>query len=136
MAALTSDRRTSERLPAVREFPVKANAVIFAGALVAIDATNMAVPAATSTTLTVVGRAEARADNAGGADAAIRVRVMAGVHQFGNSSAGDAIAIKDIGKTCYAVDDQTVALTNGANTRSAAGVVFDVDAQGVWVRFS
>ena len=34
---------------------------------------------------------------------------------------------------CYVVDDETVAKTNGTNTRSRAGVVVDVDAQGVWV---
>ena len=31
--------------------------------------------------------------------------------------------------------DQTVAKTNGGNTRSRAGKVFDVDADGVWVDF-
>ena len=36
--------------------------------------------------------------------------------------------------TAYIVDDQTVAKTNGSSTRSAAGTIVDVDAQGVWVR--
>lgn len=40
----------------------------------------------------------------------------------------------DIGSDCYIVDDQTVAKTNGTNTRSVAGKIMDVDAQGVWVR--
>ena len=31
------------------------------------------------------------------------------------------------------VDDQTVAKTDGTGTRSAAGVVVNVDALGVWV---
>ena len=35
----------------------------------------------------------------------------------------------------YLVDNQTVAKTNGTNTRSAAGVVRGVDAEGVWVQF-
>jgi hypothetical protein len=29
-----------------------------------------------------------------------------------------------------------VAKTNGGSTRSVAGKIFDVDAQGVWVKFS
>jgi len=43
------------------------------------------------------------------------------------------IAAAEIGTYCYIVDDQTVAKTDGTATRSSAGKVFDVDAQGVWV---
>ena len=46
-----------------------------------------------------------------------------------------SVQVPDIGKDCFIVDDQTVAKTNGANTRSRAGKVFDVDADGVWVDF-
>ena len=45
------------------------------------------------------------------------------------------IAAADIGNNCYVVDDQTVAKTNGTNSRSVAGKVHDVDAIGVWVDF-
>jgi hypothetical protein len=38
-----------------------------------------------------------------------------------------------IGNDCYIVDDQTVAKTNGTATRSIAGKIRAVDAQGVWV---
>jgi hypothetical protein len=31
------------------------------------------------------------------------------------------------------VDDQTVAKTNGSSTRSVAGIVRQVDSDGVWV---
>lgn len=135
MAALTAGRNTPARTGDVREVPVKADAKIFAGAMVAIDATGYAVPASTSTTLKVIGRADARADNTGGADGAIKVKGRAGIFRFANSAAADLIALADVGSTCYAVDDQTVAKTNGTNTRSAAGTIFDVDALGVWVRF-
>ena len=50
-------------------------------------------------------------------------------------TAADAITLADIGKDCFIVDDQTVAKTDGAGTRSRAGRVFDVDADGVWVDF-
>ena len=40
----------------------------------------------------------------------------------------------DVGADCYIVDDQTVAKTNGTNTRSVAGKIIAVDADGVWVK--
>ena len=39
----------------------------------------------------------------------------------------------DLGKSCYIVDDQTVAKTSGGATRSLAGKVVGVDVDGVWV---
>ncbi|MBN8917746.1 MAG: hypothetical protein J0I31_19285 [Rhizobiales bacterium] len=136
MVALTSDRNTPARSGDIREFPVAAGAVIYAGALVALNASGYAVPAATATTLKVVGRAEQAVDNTGGAAGAVTAKVGAGIYRFGNSTSTDAIADTDIGADCYAVDDQTVAKTSGSSTRSVAGKVFDVDALGVWVKFS
>ena len=47
----------------------------------------------------------------------------------------DLIAQADAGSDCYIVDDQTVAKTSGTNTRSRAGIVLAVDADGgVWVQ--
>jgi hypothetical protein len=115
--------------------PVAAAQQIFAGALVAVNATGYATPGATATTLRGIGRAEAQADNSAGADGAISVDVMRGVFRFGNSAAADLITRAEIGADCYIVDDQTVAKTNGTGTRSVAGTVFDVDADGVWVKF-
>jgi len=43
------------------------------------------------------------------------------------------IAITEIGTDCYIVDDNTVAKTNGTSTRSRAGKVVDVNANGVFV---
>lgn len=134
MAALTQDRDTQRRDGDLFEFPVKANAKLYVGALAAIDATGNAVPGAVATTLKSVGRVEERADNTGGADGAIRVKVRRGVFRYANSAAGDLIALADVGANCFIVDDQTVAKTNGTNTRSVAGVIRDVDAGGVWVQ--
>ena len=136
MAALTKGRNTPARSADIGEFPVKAATRIFAGALVAIDAAGWAVPMSTATTLVGVGRAEATADNSAGANGAIIVRVgRRDAYRFDNSAAADAITRSDIGNDCFGVDDQTVAKTNGTNTRSRAGKVFDVDTSGVWVKF-
>lgn len=133
MTALAADRDTSRKYGENFEFGVKAATVIYAGSLVALDANGLAVPGATATTLKAVGRAEARADNSGGADNAISADVRRGVFSFGNSAAADEIALSDVGATCYIVDDQTVAKTDGSSSRSAAGIIRDVDALGVWV---
>ena len=136
MTALTQDRNTLRRDGKQMEPPVAAATKIFGGSIVAINASGYAVPGATATTLKAAGVAEARADNTGGTAGAIRVRVRKGPHRFGNSASGDAIALTDIGTDCYIVDDQTVAKTSGSSTRSVAGKVFDVDADGVWVNFA
>lgn len=135
MTTLTQDRNTLRREGAQMEPPVAANTRIFGGGMVCINTSNLAVPVAVSNTLKCVGVAECQADNRGGAAGDVRVKVRKGVFAFNNSAAGDAIALSDVGATCFMVSDQTVAKTNGTNTRSAAGTVFDVDAEGVWVRF-
>lgn len=136
MVALTKDRDTRSRIGFRREPPVKAGAKIYAGAMVAVDATNFAVPAATALGLKVLGRAVRPVDNTAGANGAERVLTEAGIYCYANSAAADAITLSDIGSICYAVDDQTVAKTSGSNTRSPAGTIFDVDDLGVWVKFS
>lgn len=134
MVALTADRNTPRREGDLREDPVAANVRIFAGALVMRDANGRITRGATATGCTGVGRAEALADNTGGAAGAIACRWRPGVFRWANSAAGDAIAQADVGAVCYIVDDQTVAKTHATNTRSKAGIVEAVDAQGVWVR--
>ena len=133
MAALGADRNTPQRSAQDLEFPVAASTNIYAGALVCINASSLAVPGSVATTLKAAGVAQARANNTGGAASAITVKVRRGCFRFANSTAGDAIALADIGADCFIVDDQTVAKTNGGSTRSVAGKVRDVDASGVWV---
>lgn len=133
MAALAADRNTPERLdPRLRVFPMGANKTIFAGALVVLHTDGNAEAATTATSKVCVGIATQSKVN-GAVAGAESIETKRGLFRFANSAAGDAIARADIGATCYLVDDQTVAKTNGSSTRSAAGIVRDVDAQGVWV---
>lgn len=131
--ALVANRNTPEKTGVLEGHPVKAATKLYAGALVCLDASGWAVPGAAATTLIAIGRAEDLADNSAGANGAINVTARRGVFRWKNSAAGDAITRAEIGDTCYVVDDETVAKTNGTNTRSAAGIIRDVDAQGVWV---
>ncbi len=132
---LTSARATVEKAGRDNVFPLAANAVVFQGGIVCIDtADNMAKRGAVSTTLKTVGIAEESVSNAGGAAGAKSVRVKRGVFAFRNSAAGDLIVRGDIGSSCFIVDDDQVAKTNGGSTRSVAGIIENVDAEGVWVR--
>lgn len=134
MVALTEGRVTKSRELRVVSRPLAAGVKIYEGSLSALTAAGYATPGAVSTTLKKPGRARATVDNTGGAAGAKSVEIEYGCFQYANSAAGDAITIADIGAIAYIVDDQTVAKTNGGATRSAAGEIVDVDAQGVWIK--
>lgn len=132
-AAKLMPRNGTNPIPTRQTRPVKANAKIYPGAGVVLNGGYLA-PASTATTLISVGVADPGngqvVDNTGGADGALFCDVIPGVFSFNNSSAGDAIAQADIGADCYWVDDQTVAKTNGTNTRSRAGKIHDLNSDG------
>ena len=131
MTALTKDRNTPWREGDEFNHPAAANAVIHAGALVVLNASGDAAPGSTATGLTPAGRAEEAVDNTGGAAGDKTVQVRKGVFRYANDG---SISRANIGGTAYIVDDQTLAATDGGGTRSAAGEIVDVDADGVWVK--
>ena len=133
MSALTQDRNTPMRQGQAYADPVAASTTIYAGGLVALDSNGYAVPGSTATGLTARGRAQERVDNSAGADGDEIVHVMPGIFRWVNDGT-DTITRADIGASAYIVDDQTVAVNDGGSTRSPAGTIVDVDAQGVWVR--
>ncbi len=131
--ALTKDRNTPSREGKLVQHPVAANKIVYAGSLVVLNASGYAEPGSTSTTITAVGMAENHVNNsAGGNGASGNVEIRRGIFRFANTAA-DAVTRAEIGKSCYIVDDYSVAKTNGTNTRSIAGKVIDVDSNGVWV---
>ena len=134
MAALTKDRNTRRREAVEFNDPVGAGVTIFAGAIIALNATGYAVPGSTALNLTARGIASEQVNNAGGGDGDISVMSMSGGRAFHVGNDG-SIDRTDIGGLAYIVDDQTVAATDGGGTRSVAGTIVDVDASGVWVRF-
>jgi len=133
--ALSAERKTvrygQEPLPALHAIKMAATK-IWGGSLVAISAGYLQ-PATSATALIVLGRAEETVDNTGGAAGDKLCNVLTGVFKWKNSAAADLIAQTEVGKGVYAVDDQTVAKTDGTGTRSYAGVCVGVDADGVWV---
>lgn len=134
--AASADRVTKTRSGERISLPVKEAVKIYAGTIVSLGADGYARPGRATAADLVVGIAEQQADNTLGADGAINVEVLVKlVACLGNSSAGDAITLTERRKTVYVVDDVTVAKTNNAGVRPAAGKVIDVDASGVWVEF-
>lgn len=134
MAKLTNVRDTVEiaNHASRLELPVKAGAIIYQGAFVAVDAAGMAVPAQKAEGLRAAGRAEETADNQNGADGGCSVRVKRGVFIWNNTAtAADKVSEKHVLGPCYMEDDQTV--TANASGASVAGTVIWVSSEGVAV---
>ena len=128
--ALTADRNTLFKDGEVITVPVASNVKIFAGAIVAANATGFATKGAAATTLTYLGRADEFVDNTGGADGAKTIMVRR-KKAFKWKNSTDAVVQADLGKVCYIEDDQTVCHT--ASGKSVAGTVVGVETDGVWV---
>ena len=132
--ALSADRFTDRKHGTrenLRSFPVAASTQIYKGGLVALDASGNLVPGSTATTLTAVGVALQNVDNTSGAAGDLRCETSTAPAAFTSATGGgDDIDGADIGATCYIVDDEEVALTDGGSTRSVAGTVFDIGDNG------
>lgn len=130
MAGLTKDRDTIKRtVRGVASYKVGAGKRIYAGALVVL-AGGFAEPGTAAPGKRAVGRANAPVNNAAGGNGDATVTVERGTFFYANDG---TISQADVGSTCYVVDDQTVARTDGGGTRSPAGVVQGVEPTGVWV---
>ncbi|WP_110678730.1 hypothetical protein [Salinicola sp. RZ23] len=128
------NRNTASRAGLRRAHLVLAGAVCYAGTLAMIDTDGYVQPAREATGLTAVGVFDKLIDNTGGLSGDAHAEVNRGYFKLAGATGADEIAAGDIGKPCYAVDAQTVALTDGSGTRSVAGIIDGVDGDGgVWV---
>lgn len=130
MSAATQSIDTPVRNGLQIQFPVGAAKKIYAGTLVALNATGYAVPAADTAGLRVIGRAEQEIDNSAGADGDLTINVTRGIFRYDNSGT-HAFTKADIGKRAYVEDDSTVASQNTHGV--TAGIIVDFDSDGVWV---
>jgi len=133
MVAATQNRNTPSVSGHRRGYPVAAAVLCLAGTIAVIDADGLVKPGATGLGGVAVGIFEALVDNSAGADGEQTAEVLRGFARLENSAGADEITAADIGKACFIVDNQTVAKTSGADTRSIAGIVDAVDEVGVWV---
>ncbi|WP_425092001.1 DUF2190 family protein [Tropicimonas sp. S265A] len=127
MAPLTKDRAHGTHDGIQFGDPVAAGAVIYAGALVQLDAAGNALPAVAGGN-TVRGIAMVQANNAGGSAGDITVEIRKGTFRFANNGLTRA----DIGTIVKVTDDQTVGGAGAAD----AGELVDIDAGGAWVKIS
>jgi hypothetical protein len=137
MAALTADTQRRRKGQITEQvYPVAANAVIHYGALVAVDANGYLVPAADTAGLDVVGIADEAANNTGGANGALEVRVYRGSALVATSGAS-ALVQADVGADAFVLDDNTVVKAAGTTNSVTAGEVLErVSATSVWVNFT
>jgi hypothetical protein len=134
MTATTEGRNTKRRAAELLSFPAAASKCL-AGTIAVLNASGNAEMGTTATSKIAVGVFEETVDNSGGSAGDLLAPVRRGCFQFANSASTDALANTDYGATCYIVDNQTVAKTDGSTTRSKAGIVRGVDSAGVWVEF-
>lgn len=131
MTAMSQARQPVEMEGIWSDAPMKGATTIFQGALTVTE-NGLAVPGKVATGLIVLGVADRTVKNTG-ADGAEKVLTKRGTFKLFNHAA-DAILAGDVGKSAYIVDDQTVAKTDGAGTRSVAGKIIKVESDGVFVR--
>ena len=130
MSALTSPRNTIELHTPVPhysyELVVASGKAVYAGGLVAVNASGYAEPADDATGLAVLGRAE----NSGVAGETVTVRT--GVYLFDNGTSTEALTAAEVGKVAYALDDHTVGKAGGTYA-VPVGIVAAVNSEGVAV---
>ena len=125
MAALTADKKVVYYDGKYDSHPVAASTTIYKGALVCINASGYAVPAADTASFKFVGWAVAQADNSSGSAADIDVVVQTeGVIEL----AGSGFALTSVGSKVYVSDDQTVALSGVTNDVEVGKVVEYISA--------
>lgn len=132
MTALAANTKRDRRVASfdmVHEFGVAASTEIFQGSAVVLNGGYLE-PATTATGLVSVGVAIEHVNNTG-ADGAVRCKAIQSIWRFANSASSDEIAADDRGALCYWVDDDTVALTDDTGSRSVAGTIYDVTADGL-----
>jgi len=130
---LAKDKQVSSRVLALIGHPVAAGAVIFKGALVALNVAGFAVPATKAADLRVIGVARKGVDNSDGQDGDKVVEVRVDECVKVKNDAVTPVTRDHIGGACFVLDDETV--TSGGTGSSVAGVVQDIDDNGVWISF-
>lgn len=137
MAALTQDvPRRTKALGTLQTYKVAANAVIFKGAIVCINASGFLAPAADTASFKCVGVATAAASNTGGANGDIECVVARGI-TFVATSGGSAVTQANVGDDAVILDSNTVVLAAGATNDIVAGEIMEVHATyGVAINFT
>lgn len=130
MTALLKDRDTPFRDGKSFRFPIAEAILAYAGGLAAINSSGYCTKASATTGLNIRGIFESQVDNSAGANGALNADVKTGIFKLINSGV-NPITDAHIGTACYAEDDVTVG--SSPTGKSVAGIVVQVDSDGVWV---
>jgi hypothetical protein len=110
--------------------PVKALVIIYARTLVALTVDGYAVPAGHADAVVIAGISGHHADNTNGFDGDGEVRIE---KRRAFELAFDAPpAIADIGKPVYAIDNNTVSLSDAEGSRLKAGTLDGIERGAAW----
>ncbi len=109
-------------------YPLAAGAQLFKNAIVAVTAGLEAVPAGHANEVALIGLNELSVDNSTGAAGDQNCKLLRGVFKMPVAGATAA----NIGATVYALDDETLQLTN-AGGELPFGTIEAIDAEGVWI---
>lgn len=135
MGALTKDRNTRTKAHTASRTGrrgVAANAVIFKGALLALNAAGWLVAVTDAAAIRVVGIAEENVNATGAANGAKLCSYITGLEVELVNLAG-AIVQANLGRGCYAGDDQSVTTKGVSVNKVFVGVVTEFTAALVWV---
>jgi hypothetical protein len=132
MTALAQDRGTQRRDGVLGALAVITNDIIYGGSLVAVNADGYALPGGDTAGLIFQGVADARADNTGGDNGAIKCIVRRrGEFRFASAS---ALTQSNVGDAVFLSDDQTIALAGDVDNDIYCGVITEVVAAAdCWV---
>jgi len=131
MANATIERLTEKHTspPAIGTLPIGAAKRVLKGVLVGIDANGFVGEAGSTGIVKILGMASATIDNRLGAAGDIMVDIQYGTFSWNNDTGSGAVKLGDIGKLCYAADNQTVSMVGTL----VAGIVVDVNEKFVRV---
>jgi hypothetical protein len=111
-------------------FGLAAGAKLYKGSLTAIDTSGNARPArnTSSNSDVIVGFSERTVDNSSGSAGDVKTEgVRRGIIEL-NNDGSDPVTAASIGRTVYAVDDQTVSAGSNSSARVSAGKFMGFDA--------
>lgn len=135
MSATTTDRNTFYKDVQILGLDLAAGVSVLAGTIAVLNADGFGQMGDTAADLIYVGCFEESVDNTTGADGDVKAKVRREKAFNWENDDADPVTQAELGQVCYIVDNQTVAATNDGGTRSAAGVVWEIDADGsVWVK--
>lgn len=130
--AAGKDQVTPWRSGDAYAYGVKGGTRIYAGTLVALTASGFAVPAGHTDAKVIVGVSAHHADNRDGFDDDGHIRVQK--DRTWRLAFDAAPTVTDIGKPVYAVDDDTVSLSDGSGSRLQVGTLDGIENGIGWTK--